>query len=390
MGNHHNILRINGNIQHYDWGGYEFLPQLLNVSNPSNRPFAEYWMGTHPKLPSSVINGDEQTPLSSYTQLPYLLKILDVKEMLSIQVHPSKKAAEIEFARENNERIPIDAPHRNYRDDNHKPELLVALGDFWLLHGFKEPEAIVSVLKAVPEFESLISIFDQTGYEGLYKKVMGMPQEQVNEMLASLIERIIPIYSAGVLKKNEEDHWAAKAALTFNSPGHIDRGIFSIYFFNLVKLEKGEGLFQPAGVPHAYLEGQCVEIMANSDNVLRGGLTSKHIDVKELMKHIICEPLKPAVLKAKKKGNEIFYETPAPDFMLSAIHLQAGEKFIINPAKPEIIIVVDGGVDCRSENTSISLSSGQAGLLLPGPAITLYATKQSQLYRANTPVKNEE
>src|SRR5690606_10034604 len=113
------------------------------------------------------------------------------------------------------------------------------------------------------------------------------------------------------------DFWAARAALTFEENGNIDRGIFSIYLFNLVRLKNGEAIFQDAGVPHAYLEGWNVEIMASSDNVLRGGLTSKHIDVKELLKHVKCEATEVKVIMGDLKGKERIYETPAPDFALT-------------------------------------------------------------------------
>ncbi len=381
MPNHPNIFRLTGNVQHYEWGGYDFLPSLLNISNPTLKPFAEYWMGTHPMSPSMITNGTETHTLSSVVTIPYLLKILDIKEMLSIQVHPSKKAAEIEFARENNERIPLDAPHRNYRDDNHKPELLVALGEFWLLHGFKTRDKLLYILNAVPEFETLLPVFDSTGYEGLYKTVMGMPQETVNIILSSLLGRIVPLYQAGVLKKNEEDHWAAKAALSFNKNGLVDRGIFSVYFFNLVKLEKSQGLFQAAGVPHAYLEGQCVEIMANSDNVLRGGLTRKHIDVKELMKHIRCEPIVPTVLNGTPMGDELVYETDVNDFVLSVIKLNNKQVKLISSGT-EIIFVLTGDIELHCGTDTISLNTGQSAVILPRANITIRALGNAEVYKA--------
>ena len=136
------IYPLKGTVKHYDWGGTSFIPSLLKDFNYEKKPFAEYWMGTH-HLGDSLVDtgGTELTPLSIIVHsLPYLFKVLDVKDMLSIQVHPSKQAAEKEFARENEEGIPLDYPTRNYKDDNHKPELMVALSDFWLLHGFKPPE----------------------------------------------------------------------------------------------------------------------------------------------------------------------------------------------------------------------------------------------------------
>jgi len=265
------VYPIKGVVQHYDWGGTDYIPGLLGLINTTKKPYAEYWLGTHPKSPSVLISEPQSPGLDTLADLPFLFKVLDVNDMLSIQVHPSREAAAIGYAWENSERIPLDSPKRNYKDENHKPELAYAISEFWLLHGFKEPEKIDRILMAVPEFAGLRALYLNQGYEGLYKKVMGMPQEEVQAILQPVLDRVLPLYELGALHKEEEDYWAAKAAITFNKEGWIDRGIFSIYFFNIVKLEPGETIFQDAGIPHAYLFGQCVEIMANSDNVLRGG-----------------------------------------------------------------------------------------------------------------------
>ena len=352
--NESSIYKLKGVVRNYDWGGVEFLSKLLTHSNPKHEPMAEYWLGAHDSASSIVVTKNNEIRLDQFIEkdkeralgktvskkfgrLPYLLKILDVRDMLSIQVHPAKHEAEIEFARENKERIPLNAPHRNYKDDNHKPELMVALGDFWLLHGFKPVENLRTTLGNIPELKPLLEIFDATGYDQLYKTVMEMPQQSVNQLLHPLLHRIVPLYRQGQLKKDDENFWAARASLTFN--GHasfdseklqkIDRGIFSVYFFNLLNVRAGEGVFQDAGVPHAYLEGQNVEIMANSDNVLRGGLTNKHIDVKELMKHITFEETIPNVLRPQKiNESEKLYSTTAPDFTLSSFSLQKEDLII--------------------------------------------------------------
>ena len=283
-----NVFKLKGKIQQYAWGGTTFISKLLSMANPENKPFAEYWLGAHDNGPSELDGGvpsklneyiREQpdsrlgaTVTKRFGRLPYLLKILDVKDMLSIQVHPTKKNAELEFAAENEKGIALTAGNRNYKDDNHKPELMLALSDFWLLHGFKPEEELMRILVSVPELKFLQPVFSVEGYKGLYRKVMEMPQQEVNAVLQPLLDRIVPLYKGQRLRKHEEDFWAARAALTYNEGEKIDRGIFSIYFFNLVNVLPGEALFQDAGLPHAYLEGQNVEIMANSDNVLRGGL----------------------------------------------------------------------------------------------------------------------
>ncbi len=171
MENSEKIFRIKGVFKHYDWGGKTFLPQLLNRSNEEGKPYAEYWLGSD--LHEEV------------DQLPYLFKAQDVEKMLSIQVHPSKEAAKIKFEEENNKGIPLDAPHRNFKDDNHKPELLSPLSDFYLLHGFKPADQLKKILNDVPELNFLLNEFRSSDYRRLYTKVMTISQQEVNRILSS-------------------------------------------------------------------------------------------------------------------------------------------------------------------------------------------------------------
>jgi mannose-6-phosphate isomerase len=386
------IYHLKGAVKHYDWGGTSFIPALLKIDNKEKKPFAEYWMGTH-HLGDSLVDtgGKELTPLTVITQsLPYLLKILDVKNMLSVQVHPSKAAAEKEFERENAEGIPIDSPSRNYKDDNHKPELIVALSDFWLLHGFKPAEELVYTLLNVVELRELLPVYNELGYAGLYKHVMEMPQEEVNSILQPLLDNIATTYSDVEPDKSDEDYWAAKAAITYNKDGNIDRGIFSIYFFNLLQLKKGEGIFQDAGVPHAYLEGQNVEIMANSDNVLRGGLTTKHIDVPELLKHVKCEATFPRVLNGEKTANgEKIYQTPVTDFQLSVFEPEAGEILSFIPASEEILLLTEGMVEVDDDKIALKLENGNpSAILFPGQLVYMAAATKSTVFRASGNINN--
>jgi mannose-6-phosphate isomerase len=415
------VFKLEGKVQHYAWGGSAFLPQLLSVDNPEQRPFAEYWLGAHENAPAVLepagaagaedaggtpgIFGDgEGMPLNryigagpadalgSYTadrfgRLPYLLKILDVKDMLSIQVHPSKKDAELEFAAENKRGVALNAPDRNYKDDNHKPELMTALSEFWLLHGFKPEEELLQILQEVPELGFLLPVFEKGGYQALYKKVMEMPQPAVNERLQPLLDRILPLYREGELRRNEEHFWAARAALAYNEAGRADRGIFSIYFFNLLNLHPGEAIFQDAGLPHAYLEGQNVEIMANSDNVLRGGLTPKHVDVVELLKHVRFEATHPRIIMGDRAAGHItVYRTPAPDFELSRISLSAGEAVTVRAHSAEIFLVTEGRVGVIEEGAApYGRRKGDAFIAFYQAKFELRAQEDTVVYRASVP-----
>lgn len=376
------MFELQGKIQHYAWGGKVFIPSFLGISNAEDRPFAEFWMGVHPSAPSIVAteNGPQSLPvlissapekflgqhtLSRFSELPYLLKILDVREMLSIQVHPSKDEAKKGFERENKEGVPLSAPHRNYKDANHKPEMMVALSDFWLLHGFKKEDALLDTLSTVPELASLKPIFEQSGYRGLYQTVMELEQSQVDALLAPLAARIIPAYEQDQLPKSSPDFWAARAIKTYS--GYYDRGIFSIYFFNLVNLKKGEAIFQGAGLPHAYLEGQNVELMSNSDNVLRGGLTPKHVDVEELMKHTLFEAIIPQKMTAVVNGPEQTFACPVPDFSMKWVELEEAQKYVCVSTTPEILLVLDGGGTIANKK----VAQGEAFFLSPGESISL-------------------
>jgi mannose-6-phosphate isomerase len=402
------LFYLEGVPQYYAWGGQSLIPSLVPSAKSGDKPVAEYWLGSHQSAPSLVMDSEKSkldrlvaadadkilgTPVAKkFGRLPYLLKLLDVKDMLSIQVHPSKIEAEKEFARENAAGIPISAPDRNYKDDNHKPELMVALSDFWLLHGFKSKEKLVQTLTVVPELNFLISTFESSGYEGLYKLVMSMPQQEVNKALQPLLNRVIPLYNAGKLAKHQEDFWAARAAQIFSQHENVDRGIFSIYFFNLLHLKKGEAIFQDAGVPHAYLEGQNVEIMANSDNVLRGGLTNKHIDVKELLKHVKFEATKVTIQSGKKiHDKELVFETAAPDFQLSVFNLNKKDQVSFTAATAEILLLTEGSVQLADGLNELLLEKGHpAAIIFSGGKVQGTALQNAVLFRASVPVHISE
>ena len=396
------LYKLKGKLQHYQWGGYSFLPTLLNLPVDNNKPCAEYWLGAHENAPAEILDGHlplnrfikdhpevlGETVRKRFGRLPYLLKVLDVKDMLSIQVHPSKAAAAMEYEAENNKGIPLNAPNRNYKDDNHKPELMVALSDFWLLHGFKQEQDIIALSRQIPEFRFMFDLLEEGGLQQLYKRVMEMDQDRVNRVLQPLLNRIIPDYQDGKLKKDDPHFWAARAALTFNEVELIDRGIFSVYLLNLVHLYPGEAIFQDAGVLHAYLEGQNMEIMANSDNVLRGGLTPKHIDVKELMKHISFKPIIPEIIKAKPRGGkeEVFY-SPAPDFELSRLQLGKSENTTLRSNSTDIFIVMQGSAEVKVDGAQEKLSRGEAAVATSGASLMINSLEDSVIYRATVPTQ---
>ena len=400
------IFKLKGKVQNYAWGGYQYIPSLLGFANAENKPCAEYWMGAHPSASSDLIIDNQPVSLfqliqgnsteiitekvyKQFGELPYLFKILDVKEMLSIQVHPSKTEAVKGFEAEEAAGIPINAANRNYKDKNHKPEVMVALSEFWLLHGFKPEAELERLLEDVQEFNILKPLFRREGYKGLYQFVMEMNQPHIDAMVAPLVRHELRRKANNELTKAQPGWWVSKLFEGKTEIKNIDRGIFSIYFFNIVKAEKGEAVFQGAGVPHAYLEGQNVELMANSDNVLRGGLTPKHIDVPELMKHTLFHAVVPNVMKGNSiDAIEKNYPCPVPDFGINKIEIN-GNVYGSVAASFEILIVIEGGAVLNAGNLSLTIKKGESVAVLPGQEYNIASSGQCLLFKAFVPVTDK-
>lgn len=290
---------LRGRPRHYGWGGRHYLPDLLGIQ-VDDRPWAEYWLGAHSGDPAelwldghwrsldALIRSAPQRWLGEataqqYGELPYLLKVLDVSRPLSIQVHPNHAEAAAGFAQENSRGIALEDPRRNFKDPNPKPELALALSEFWLLHGFKPLTDIVRVLSGYPSLIDLVKRLENEGLKALFSHVMTAPKSQLAAWL-------LPVMEASTQQQSERQdpsYWIARwRALHETAEAAVDRGILGFMMMNLIHLKPGESIFQDANVPHAYLEGQCAEIMTNSDNVMRCGLTPKHVDVAAVIDHL--------------------------------------------------------------------------------------------------------
>ena len=396
------IFKLKGKVQHYAWGGYEFIPHWLGIPNTGHKPFAEYWMGAHPSASSDIVTPNGSLSLNElikgfpeitignnvqqkFGELPYLFKILDVHEMLSIQVHPTKEEAIKGFEEEEAKGIPVGAATRNYKDKNHKPEVMVALSEFWLLHGFLQQESLKKVLQSVPEFEKFVSLFKNDDYKKLYQHVMKMSQNEVNALLTPLVHRELQRKKDNELTKDQPGWWVTKLFEHQTSVENIDRGIFSVYFFNIVKANPGEAIFQGAGIPHAYLEGQNVELMANSDNVLRGGLTPKHIDVPELLKHTTFKGVAPNIMMGEQmKTGEKNYSCPVDDFGISKIELKQSQTYNGTASSLEIIVAIDGEMQISGTN-NLSIKRGEAAAILCGETYNISTPSSVMAYKALVP-----
>ena len=410
------VVRLQGVVQHYDWGGFEFIPDLLGMENAARRPFAELWIGAHAKAPSIAETAAGDEPLDAWIaeapeamlgaavktrfggRLPYLFKILDVDKMLSIQAHPTLVQARSGFARENEQGIRLEASQRNYKDDNHKPEIGVALTEFWMLHGFRPLEQIARIFRETPEIGGLMPEFSQrvaaAGHDHavrrqllreLYSHAMTMPQEQVDRLLNPLIARLL---AKPPEDKECADYWALRAAENFPLPdGSRDRGIFSVYLLNLIHLYPGQATFQPAGVLHAYLQGVNVELMANSDNVLRGGLTTKHVDVAELLHILTFEGGTPHVFDGEMiNTHERVYRTPAEEFELTRIALPAHGRLASEATYgPKALLVLEGSAELTACGKSMRMGRGAIAFVPYGTPFVLDAQDGVVMFQAGLP-----
>jgi len=400
------MLSLECRVQHYAWGGFQFIPSLLGEENPGQIPCAELWVGAHPLAPSlAVVDGTrirldrllEAAPREVLGtadtarfagRLPFLMKVLDARLMLSIQAHPNREQARDGFARENAAGVPLDAPNRMYRDDNHKPEAHVALSEFWMLHGFRPLDEIQGILteteelgRVMPDFSARLREADasraagarQAAREallrGLYASVMTMPQARVDEILSPLVKRLAAQDRSRSVDKDRPGFWALRAARDLPLPGgHVDRGIFSIFLLNLLHLHPGQGTYQPAGTLHAYLEGTNVELMASSDNVLRGGLTPKSVDTDELLRIVSYAAGRPPVLTGRDAApGERVYETPAEEFVLDRLQPAAGSGIRRGADHGvECLIVMEGPVLVAAGDLAGELERGRVALVPAG------------------------
>jgi mannose-6-phosphate isomerase len=258
---------------------------------------------------------------------------------------------------------------------------------FWLLHGFKEENQLRETLQSVPEFNFLLPVFEKEGYKGLYKEVMEYTQDKTDEVLAPLVKR--ELSKKNELSKDQAGYWVCKLYEKGQEIKDIDRGIFSIYFFNIVEVQPGEAVFQGAGIPHAYLEGQNVELMANSDNVLRGGLTPKHIDVAELMKHTTFEGVTPDVMKGEDVNEiEKRYPCPIADFGISLIETDVDKIYSHETSSAEIYLIVLGAVEIT--RIDMKFKKGEAFFVPPSTKISLESMHKARLYKSFVPNADEQ
>jgi mannose-6-phosphate isomerase len=363
---------LKNKIQHYAWGGKgenAYIPKLLGISPERDKPYAELWMSAHPNAPSEVeINGTtylldqmiKQHPIEMLGKstakkfsrsFPFLLKVLSAEEALSIQVHPNKKQAKILHKKN----------PKHYPDNNHKPEIAIALDSHLAIVGFKPYPELIESLNKYPEiilftgednyfhFKKAKAKSEQKKwlkniYASLMKKSIAHP-EALQKLITQLADKLDHSHCPF---SREEEYF-----LELKKKYPCDVGLFSIFFCNLVELRAGEAIFLDAGVPHAYLKGNIIECMANSDNVVRAGLTPKFKDVQTLVDILTYDMKTVEILGKNNKSNTMIYKTPATEFEITRITLTRGSKVIQETGdKPAILLVIEGEIlfSCDSVN----------------------------------------
>jgi mannose-6-phosphate isomerase len=360
------VLAVDGALRHYDWGSRTAIPELLGIE-PDGRPAAELWFGAHPHDPSPVdgstldrrIAADPVGLLGASVadrfdaRLPYLLKVLAADRALSIQVHPNLEQAREGFAREETSGIAEDAPERNYKDPNHKPELLCALTPFDALCGFRPIESTLALLAelSVPELGFLADhLRGADPLRAAFSAVFEHPD--IASVVAALTARVADADAgAGAL-------YGTRLAAD-DAPGDV--GVVLTLLLNYVRLEPGQAIYLGAGNVHAYLRGTGVEIMASSDNVLRCGLTPKHIDVPELLRITDFTPL-PDPQWPSVGGR---FEVPVPDFALSRIEVDDATG--LHDDGPSLVLCTSGSVSVAD----VRLRPGHGAFVPSGEAVVM-------------------
>lgn len=405
-------------VRPYAWGSRTAIASLRGKPVPSPHPEAELWFGAHPAGPAECVRPDGSPDTDLLTaidrdrvdtlgvatderfggRLPFLLKVLAAEEPLSLQAHPSADQARLGFERENAMGIAVDAPERNYRDPWHKPELIVAITDFEALAGFREPAETVELLRELqvsaldPYLGMLAGQPDSEGLRALFTTWLTLPDALIADLVPAVLAGAVAVLGSGKSRFGAE----LRTVLELGEVYPRDPGVLASLLLNRIRLTPGEGLYLPAGNLHAYLQGTGVEIMANSDNVLRGGLTPKHIDVPELLRVLDFSPVSVADLTPPSRtvGAEHIYLTPAPEFRLSRVELDGTglhqpPSISFDMPGPQILAVLSGTVEVRPPGGEPrQVAAGQAMWIDDAdPDVIVHAaSSRSVFYRARVPL----
>ncbi|KAM0057705.1 putative mannose-6-phosphate isomerase [Helianthus debilis subsp. tardiflorus] len=407
--NQPHLLKLKCSVQNYDWGriGYDSRVATLFEKNcgvqiDDKKHYAEFWMGTHVSGPSVVDAGDgDNVSLKVWivqnpnvlgdvvvdkwgVDLPFLLKVLSVGKSLSIQAHPDKELAG--FLHKTQPNV--------YKDANHKPEMALALTEFEALCGFISSEELDVVLETVPEINQVVGnasanqiltvdkhigeLKEERALQSIFTKLMSVDQEVISEALSKLVNRLTHEKEKRRLTSKEE------LVLKLEKEYPNDVGVLAALLLNLVKLEPGDGLYIAANEPHAYLNGECIECMAASDNVVRAGLTPKYIDVQTLCSMLTYKQGLPEILKGVPVNQYVRrYTPPFEEFEVDQCVLDQGAS-VVFPALPgpSVFVVISGEGTMATSSREDRVSEGDALFAPAGTEVRVSTDTELQLYRA--------
>ncbi|HEY0226264.1 MAG TPA: mannose-6-phosphate isomerase, class I [Mycobacterium sp.] len=378
---------LRGALRTYAWGSRTAIAEFTGRPVPAAHPEAELWFGAHPCDPAwletahgeisllRALADDPEGQLGSVSRarfgdvLPFLVKVLAADEPLSLQAHPSAAQAVEGYRREEKLGIPVNSPVRNYRDTSHKPELLVAVQTFEALAGFRQASRTTELLRALsvsdldPFIELLSDQSDADGLRALFTTWITAPQPDIDVLVSAVLDGAIQYVSSGATEFVAE----AKTVLELGERYPGDAGVLAALLLNRITLAPGEAIFLPAGNLHTYLRGFAVEVMANSDNVLRGGLTPKHVDVPELLRVLDFAPTAESQLRPPVHGEGLglIYETPADEFAVALLsidgeHLGHEVDASSSHEGPQILLCTEGSTTVHGKSGSLTLEHGMA------------------------------
>jgi mannose-6-phosphate isomerase len=388
------MWQLMNTVRHYPWGSRTVIPELLGEQSPADRPYAELWMGAHPDAPSVLSDG---TPLDKAIaqrseallgpevrerfgdRLPFLMKVLAAEQPLSLQAHPTNEQAQAGFAAEEAAGVPRDDSTRTFKDPFHKPELLLALTPFEALCGFRPVEESLHCLAKlqVPELKPTIAALARGGLRAAIPQLLALPPEHRAALVSAVAVAAARFVAAHDPEFINTYRWAASLAETY--PG--DPGVVISLMCNHLKLAPGEAVFLPAGNLHAYLSGAGVEVMASSDNVLRGGLTGKHVDLAALIEVLDFTDGRVPVIHPVLGPGGLRYPVPVEDFDLTRIQLD-GQSGALTTRGPQVLLCTEGTAVLSSADEELSVAQGQSAFVPAGAPVS--ARGPAVLYRATT------
>ena len=388
------MWQLTNGVRFYPWGSRTVIPELLGKPAPAERPHAELWVGAHPDEPSVLSDGrplhqaiaaDPVALLGAPVverfgaRLPFLMKVLAADTPLSLQAHPTTEQAEAGYAAEESAGIPHDDPTRTFKDPFHKPELLLALTTFEALCGFRPVEESLHCLAKlqVPELKPTIAALARGGLRAVIPQLLALAGERRTELVDAVSTAAARFVAAHDPEFINTYRWAATLARIY--PG--DPGVVISLMCNHLKLAPGEAVFLPAGNLHAYLSGAGVEVMASSDNVLRGGLTAKHLDLAALIEVLDFHDGRVPVIHPVLGPGGLRYPVPVADFDLTRCHLDE-QVGVLTTRGPQVLFCTEGSAVLASADGELTLEKGRSAFVPAGAPVN--ARGPAVLYRATT------